>query len=364
MGDAWSTDGLSSAGAKTFEAANAAVTSAPERTKSRRENRLVMSRRSLAFLPGTSDCLESILSFFFSLYMRRPALLVLAPPHLHGFVVALDAAVFRVEMQFPADFPCNVGELQHGHRDIAHRNRSVELLPFADSRDKVREVCVGHGIGAEQVSRRGCSASPEFACLVPFQVVNLVAVAIDQHGAGGSHDCRTTIAAVVFHPLATLAFPGNHLIFVLKTRDQRVIELPVVLKVISAAGRGNPLWIVDSQSPAADIHLMCAVVKRFSSAIDSEPVPVVGLHIIRIGAARHRALPQVPIKLLGNGSFFASANRFPHIAVPGFGKVRPTDNTLIHFFDYLYGVRRRALLCAHLHQHLLLVRLVPEDLFF
>src|SRR5271157_5153374 len=76
--------------------------------------------------------------------MRRPALLVLAPPHLHGFRVALDSSVFRVEMQLPVDFPRDVRKLEHRNSDVADRDRSVELLAFADSRDEVREVRVCH----------------------------------------------------------------------------------------------------------------------------------------------------------------------------------------------------------------------------
>src|SRR4029077_999001 len=111
----------------------------------------------------------------------------------------------------------------------------------------------------------------------------------------------------------------------------------------------------------------------FSSAIDSEPVPVVRLYIVGIGAARRRALPQVPIKLRWNGRFFAGSNRLPHIAVPGLGKVRPANNPLVNLVDDLYSVRRRALLRAHLyelsifllrlHQHLSLGRIVAAWFF-
>src|ERR1035438_1773568 len=109
-------------------AAHPAATSAPERTKSRREK--------VPFLN-----------------MRRPAFLVLAAPHLHRFRVALDPSIFRVEMQFTVHCPRDVGKLQHRNRYIADRDRSVEFLALTNSRNEVREVSVGHGIAADQVGR-------------------------------------------------------------------------------------------------------------------------------------------------------------------------------------------------------------------
>src|ERR1700692_436849 len=103
----------------------AAATSAPERTKSRREKLLFLD------------------TWF-------PAFLVLAPPHLHCFRVALDAPAFRVEMEFALHFPGDVRELQHRDRKITDRDGSIELLAFTDSRDEVCEVRVGHGIAADQ----------------------------------------------------------------------------------------------------------------------------------------------------------------------------------------------------------------------
>src|SRR5258707_3072824 len=110
-------------------------------------------------------------------------------------------------MQLAVDFPGDVGKLQHRDGDLADRDRSIELLTFADSRDEVREMRVGHGIAAQEVSRRGCTASLEFARPIPFEIVYLVAIAIDQHRAGRSHDQRTAITAVILHSLAALTLP-------------------------------------------------------------------------------------------------------------------------------------------------------------
>ena len=181
-------------------------------------------------------------------------------------------------------------------------------------------------------------ASLEFACLVPFEVVDLVAIAIDEHRASRSHDGRTAITAVELHSLAALALPGNHLVFVFEAGHKRVIKLPVIFEMISAARRSNSLRIIDAQRPAADIDFVRAIVQRFAGAIDSEPVPVIRMHIVFIRTARRRALPQIPIKLRRHGRFFAGANRLPHIAVPGFREVRPADDAGVNFFDDLDGV--------------------------
>src|SRR5580704_2399044 len=97
------------------------------------------------------------------------------------------------------------------------------------------------------------------------------------------------------------------------------------------------------------------------------------MHVVPIGLARRRTLPQVPIQLRWRGRFFAGANRLPHIAVPGFREVGPAYNAAVNLFDDLYAVWRRALLRAHLHklsilqlrlhQHLSLSRIVAAWLF-
>ena len=66
----------------------------------------------------------------------------------------------------------------------------------------------------DDVGGRGSAAGFEFARLFTLEVVDLVTVAIDKDGTGGPHDGRTTIAAIILHPLAALSFPCNHLVFI------------------------------------------------------------------------------------------------------------------------------------------------------
>src|SRR5882672_2591035 len=94
MGETSSADGLSCPRAMTlFEATTLAPTSAPARTKSRRETVPI----------GVLD-------------MRRPALLVLASPHFHGLRVAQDRSAFRVEVRSEE----HTSELQ-SHSDLVCR---------------------------------------------------------------------------------------------------------------------------------------------------------------------------------------------------------------------------------------------------
>src|ERR1700730_3531221 len=131
------------AGAKTPPDPNAAVARAPERMKFRREN-------TFAICDHSPPCRESLPKVAWitprSLHIRCPPLLVLPAPHLHRLWVTLNPPVFRVEMQLPVHFPGDVGKLQHHNRDIADRNRGVELFAFADSCDEVRKVGIRHGI--------------------------------------------------------------------------------------------------------------------------------------------------------------------------------------------------------------------------
>ena len=134
---------------------------------------------------------------------------------------------------------------------------------------------IGHGVRSAQVRGRRCAAGLELIRLVPFEVVDFVAVAIHNHGPRGSQDGRAAVASVTLHSLAARPFPGEHFVFVHEARHQRVIELPVVFEVISAAGRGDPFWIIHAQRPPAHIHFVRSIVQRFAGAIGSEPVPVV-----------------------------------------------------------------------------------------
>ena len=119
---------------------------------------------------------------------------------------------------------------------------------------------------------------------------------------------------------------------------------------------------------------MRAVVERFAGTVDFEPVPVVRMHIVFVRAARRGPLPQVPIELRRHRHFFADADRLAHIAVPGFCVVRTANKAGVNFIDDLDGVRRRALLRAHLHelavfllrlhQHGALGRIVAARLFY
>src|SRR6266481_344967 len=98
--------------------------------------------------------------------------------------------------------------------------------------------------------------SLEFARLISFEVIDLIATAIDKHRSGGSHDCRSAISPVILHPLAAFSLPRNHLVFVLEAGHQRVIKLPIVFEMVSAARRRDSLRIVDAKRPTADIDLM------------------------------------------------------------------------------------------------------------
>ena len=46
-------------------------------------------------------------------------------------------------------------------------------------------------------------------------------------------------------------------------------------------------------------------IERLASAIDSEPVPVIRMHVVLMKTTRSRALSQVPVKLRRHRHFFA-----------------------------------------------------------
>ena len=135
-----------------------------------------------------------------------------------------------------------------------------------------------------------------------------------------------------------------------KLVDDGVVELPIVLEGVTATRCGDAIGIIDAQRPAAYIHFMRAVVQRFAGAPDAEPVPVVGLHIVLIRLAWRRALPQIPVERSGNGDNFAVSDGFARVVVPALREVGAANQPVVDLVDDLNGVRRRALLRAHLHQ--------------
>src|SRR3984893_3919787 len=140
--------------------------------------------------------------------MRRPARLILAPPELHSVRVVLDFSGLRVKTQLAVYFPGNVGKLQHGNSDVSNRDRSIELLSLANTRDKVGKVQVGHRVAPGKIRRRRLLlAGLELARLISLQVIDLITVAIDQHSPSRSHNRRPAIAVVILHSVAALALP-------------------------------------------------------------------------------------------------------------------------------------------------------------
>src|SRR5258708_3067616 len=124
-----------------------------------------------------------------ALQMRRPALLILATPVLHSVSVVLDFSGLRVKTQLAVYLPGNVGQLQHRHSDISNGDWSVELLSLANARDEVAKVQVGHRIAAGEVRGRSLLLTGlELARLIALQVVDLIAVTIDQYSPSRSHN--------------------------------------------------------------------------------------------------------------------------------------------------------------------------------
>src|SRR5262249_31177790 len=136
--------------------------------------------------------------------------------------------------------------MEHADTDVAVCNRSTELFLLTNGVDEVCEMGIGHRIATDEIGRGRFAARVPFAYLFPGEVVDFVAVAIDQDCAGRAHDRRSAIAAVVFHALTALSFPCDKSVVILETRHERVVKLPIVFKVISSTRGGDSLWIVDA----------------------------------------------------------------------------------------------------------------------
>ena len=209
---------------------------------------------------------------------------------------------------------------------------------------------IRHGVAAREVGGRSCLARLKFASLASLEIEDLVAIPIDDYRARGPHDCRSAVAIVVLHALAALVLPRNHLVAVVEAGNQRVIKFPIVIEVVSSTRRGDAAGIIDAQRPAANVHLMRAIVQGLARAVKPQPMPVIRMDIVLVRPARRWSLPQIPVQLRRNGHYLADAHRLSHVVVPGFGKVGPADQAVVNLLDNLDGVRRGALLDSHLRQ--------------
>src|SRR5580692_10780148 len=121
--------------------------------------------------------------------------------------------------------------------------------------------------------------------LFALPVKDVVTAAINHDRTFGAHDDRTAISIVKAHSLAGAPLPRNQFVRILKVRDHRVGELPIILELVAAAACCHGMRNLSLQSPAADVYLMRAVVERLAGAIAAQPVPVVGMNVVLVLAA-------------------------------------------------------------------------------
>ena len=78
-------------------------------------------------------------------------MLVVASPIFHRRGVVEDFGIGCIERESAIHFPGNIGELQHGHGDVADRDWRIQLVPMAHGGDEVGKVKIGHGVAAHGV---------------------------------------------------------------------------------------------------------------------------------------------------------------------------------------------------------------------
>src|SRR6202140_5651484 len=277
MGDGLPVAGMAGAAAESTTGGDIAASAiAPARRKFRRERSRFIRTLENGWIVAHA------LGAGLALQMRSPALFIGAVPERHGFRIVQHLAVLVVQVQFTLRLPSDVRELQHGDGDVALCDGLLQLLALLNARDKVCEVGVRHRVTADQVRRSGLVACLERSSHPALQVVDLVAVAIDDYSAGGSDEGRPAVATVVLHPVAALPFPGDHRVVVGEAGAHGVVELPVVLELISPGNGCNAVGIVHAQCPTADVYFVRAIVERFPRAPSLEPVPVVGLYVVLV----------------------------------------------------------------------------------
>src|SRR5204862_4471722 len=138
--------------------------------------------------------------------------------------------------------------------------------------------------------------------------------------------------------ITTPSLPGDRpAAFEFERRCLRVGELPVVVEVVAAARGGDAHRMIDAEGPAGDVNLMRAVVADLARAPAAEPMPVVVNHVVAVGRARRRPLPQLVIEVSRCRRGLAPPDGRAAVRIPGAGEVRTTDDPIP---DRLHGLDR------------------------
>ena len=221
----------------------------------------------------------------------------------------------------------------------------------------------GHRIHANEIpaGRFGLNAHGERLDLLVVEIVHFEPIAIHQHGSRRAVYRGATTATVVLLALTAHSLPSDHAIRVFEIRDERVVELPVVVEMISPTRRRDARRHPGTERPAAHIDFMRAVIERLTGAVMPEPVPVVWMHVVGVRASRCWPLKEIPVERRRYWSHPANTDRFPRVRIPRLGEIRRAYQSLMNPPDDLDRVRGRALLIAHLDDVPVLLRRGDEQ---
>jgi len=106
----------------------------------------------------------------------------------------------------------------------------------------------------------------------------------------------------------------------------------------------------DAERPAANVHLVRAVVQGFAGAVAAQPVPVIGMDIGPVFTARRGTLPKIPIEFGRRGAGLAVMRGAAGVGIPRFGHVGVADEAVVNLLDHIPCVLRGALLIADLDE--------------
>ena len=160
----------------------------------------------------------------------------------------------------------------------------------ADAVDKITEMTIGHFVPALKILCGIRTVDLELGDHLVIEIIELVPVAVEKNGACAAVDGDAAAAAIRLFALAAQTLPGDQFILVFEIGNQGIVELPVILVMIAAAGGRDTFRVPKLEGPAAKIDLMGAVVERFARAPIPEPVPVVGMYVVLVRPPRGRPL--------------------------------------------------------------------------
>src|SRR5690606_8967061 len=204
----------------------------------------------------------------------------------------------------------DVAQVAQGTGEVAFQDVGVEVFDLAAA-NGLEEVVEVVRVGTVVVGLHGLAVAVEDGAA---QVVGAHQVTF------GAVEDHADLGALVVFGVQTADLEDEGLVAVVVDADLGVGRVTGVLVAVAAAVAQHALTnVVDLQTPAADVHLVDALVTQVAVAVSPLPVPIV----VELGPGQRqdgsRATPQIVVHAIGNGVLATGTDRLAALVAQAAG---------------------------------------------